>query len=351
MKDVNNIISQLNQMDSTELEFLSKRIFELLQASDSADRFPNTENTTEMVCRKCGSHKVSKYGKDKRGNQRYKCKSCGVFFNATSYSIVSKTHKSYDTWKKFIELTLKCCSLSYCAEVCNISVQTAFEWRHKILNVLQHDQDNRVLSGIVETDDMYLSISYKGNHKHSKKFTMPRPAFKRGSDNKGHIGLRACITCACERNGQSYGEVLGKGQPTLAMFSHAFDNRILSESIVLTDKASCVKTYFDNKNIEIVQLLAHAPSNVKEGPPEIKGVYHIQNVNNMHSRFHRFLKNYCGVSTKYLNHYLSLFIWLENHKKIDNINFEYEIIKNITSAGTYIKASEVLSLPPIPMIA
>lgn len=347
MKGVNNIISQLNKLNPSELETLSQKLFELLQASEPVDGFSSIENTTEMVCRKCGSHKVSKYG-----NQRYKCKSCGVFFNATSYSIVSKTHKSYDTWKKYIELTLKCCPISYCAKVCGISERTAFIWRHKILHALQYDQDNRVLGGIIETDDMYVSISYKGNHKNSKNFTMPRQPFKRGSDNRGQLSSRACVTCAYERNGQSYGEVLGRGQPTIAMLSHAFDERVMPESIVIADKAIGIKNYFNNNDsVELVQLLAHIKPKSMNAPPEIKGVYHIQNINSMHSRFRRFLRNYCGVSTKYLNHYLSLFIWIENHKKINDIDFEKEIIKDITAAGSYVKASELFDLPPIPLIA
>ena len=40
--------------------------------------------------------------------------------------------------------------------------------------------DSVKLSGLIEGDETFFSISYKGNHKKSDKFVMPRPAHKRG---------------------------------------------------------------------------------------------------------------------------------------------------------------------------
>ncbi len=357
--DCKSILESIKKLSHSEQIALSEQVLKMLS-------IPTTNKTglcDDLIdfrgekpnCPHCGakasSKSILKHGFD-NGRQRYYCKECKRNFFATTNSVFARTRKNADTWRKFVELTISGASLHTCCIECHLAHQTAFVWRHKILNALQHDQDNRVLGGIIETDDMYISISYKGNHKHSKNFTMPRPAFKRGSDNRGQLSSRACVTCAYERNGQSYGEVLGKGQPTIAMFSHAFAKRIIPESIVLTDKSTGIRNYFENNaSVELIQLLAHVKPKSMNAPPEVKGVYHIQNVNNMHSRFRRFLKNYCGVSTKYLNHYLSLFIWLENHKKINNVNYEEEIINDISMNGTYIKAKDVLSLPVIPLVA
>ncbi len=43
----------------------------------------------------------------------------------------------------------------------------------------------------------------------------------------------------------------------------------------------------------------------------IKGIYHIQNVNNFHSRLKRWLQRFNGVASKYLEHYLAWFRFLE----------------------------------------
>jgi hypothetical protein len=43
----------------------------------------------------------------------------------------------------------------------------------------------------------------------------------------------------------------------------------------------------------------------------IKGLYHIQNVNNYPGRLKQWIERFKGVATKYLNHYLALFQFLE----------------------------------------
>ncbi len=43
----------------------------------------------------------------------------------------------------------------------------------------------------------------------------------------------------------------------------------------------------------------------------IKGIYHIQNVNSYHSRLKRWIKRFNEVASKYLEHYLAWFRFLE----------------------------------------
>lgn len=43
----------------------------------------------------------------------------------------------------------------------------------------------------------------------------------------------------------------------------------------------------------------------------VKGLYHIQNVNNYHSRLKGWMQRFNGVATKYLDHYLSWFQFLD----------------------------------------
>ncbi len=346
MERLDMIISAAKQLNQNELEELSSKLLTILN-SYSADK------SFTGKCQRCGGNHTIKYGKDKNGKQKYKCNDCNTVFSNTSYTVVSKTHHDMSTWKKYVECLLQGVSLVKCAHACKISVQTAFVWRHKILNALQKDQDNRLLGGIVETDDTYIGISYKGNHKKSKTFTMPRKSFKRGTDSRAQIGSKACVMCAFERNGQSYVEVLGKGQPTIAMLSHSFSNRILPESIVISDKAIGIKNYFknNNKGIQLIQLQAHIrPKNMND-PPEVKGAFHIQNINNMHYRIKKFLQPYNGVSTKYLNHYMNLFAWIENHKKEYNTTLQKSLINTLSIKNTYIPFEEIVKLPPIPVVA
>ena len=302
-------------------------------------------------CRKCGATHIVKFGKDKNGKQRYKCKSCGTTFTETSYSVISRTRFGEDIWEKFIHLTLKGASLAECAFACGISVRTAFIWRHKILAVLRNDQNNRIMAGIIEADETYFPVSYKGNHKKSKRFIMPRKAFKRGTDNRSNKIPKACVMCSIERNGQSYGEVLGSGQLSYMMVTHAFQNRIASDSIVISDQANAYRKYFSEKErIDLVRVRSTADGSRHSKIPEVRGIYHVQTVGNFHNRFRRFLRNYNGVSTKYLNHYVSLFVWIENHKKMEQ-PLDDSAKTEISKTFTYMSAEKLFDLPPVPKVA
>ena len=349
MERLDKIISAAESLEQKDLETLSSKILQMLKLS--SDSNPDQEEDQVHSCRRCSSSSILKYGKDKNGKQRYKCKNCNTIFYETSYSVVSKSRHPLSVWKKYIVLLLKGTSLNECAKECDISVQTAFTWRHKILHALQLDQADRVLGGAVEIDDMFFSLSYKGNHNKSRSFTMPRKSYKRGTDNTAASGGKACVLCAVERRGQTYAEVVGIGKVSVDELKYAFDTRLLGDSIAMTDKAPEFNLYFKDSSIELVSLRSHADKHKPNGPPEIKGSFHIQNVNNLHCRIRKTMKRYNGVATKYLNHYISLFIWIENYKKIDEYNMQNYMLETMCENNSYISYNDIVKLPPVPHVA
>lgn len=349
MVNVRNLMKDAESLSASELKLVADKIMKLLHASECE---PSCVSQSASKCRNCGTEgSVIKFGKDKNGKQRYKCKCCAATFTDTSYSVVSHSHCSTDKWMEYIKLLLMGTSLAKTAEICGISVRTAFIWRHKILSVLQKDQDNRVMNGIIEADDMFFSISYKGNHSKSKKFTMPRKSYQRGNDNTAPLCEKVCVMCAIERKGNVYGGVIGLGAASTYTLKHVFDDRILDDSIVVTDKASGLKKYFETRSLEHIQTAARINSRSPLSPPEIKGVYHIQNVNNLHHRFRRFMHDYNGVATKYLSNYLNLYIWIENHKNIDNIKLDDALFDYTIRQNNYIPTRLLFNLPPTPSVA
>ena len=347
MNDLNTILSMLSNLTSDELREISQRILTQLHGTEKSGEQPMDNNA---ACRKCGDRNcLIKYGMTANGKQRYRCKHCGTVFVSTSYSAISHTHCSLAQWETYICLMLQGASLAKCAKACEISVQTAFKWRHKIMAALRHDQNNRQLNGIVETDDMFFSVSYKGNHKNSSRFTMPRKPHKRGNDTKVQSYGKVCVLCAVERGGQSYGEVVGIGAVSQPMLEYAFKERLARDSVVVADKAHSIKSYFNRTSNELIQVAARVG---KQGsPPEIKGSFHIQNVNNMHNRIRRFLRPYNGVSSKYLNHYINLFVWIENRKKDAQDDLCSSVYEFINHRNTYVRCIDIVSLPPIRSVA
>ena len=72
----------------------------------------------------------------------------------------------------------------------------------------------------------------------------------------------------------------------------------------------------------------------------------------MHRHIRQFLRPYFGVSTKYLENYISLFIWVKNatankqNKKLQNMS-----LYRATASDCYITRKNIEALPAIPAVA
>ena len=143
-------------------------------------------------------------GHRKDGTQRYVCKDCGKSFVIATNSIVSGTRKDLSVWEQYIDCMMNGLSIRKTAVACGIHRNTAFLWRHKILDALQNMADDVTLDGIIEADETFFAISYKGNHSKSKTIAMPRKAHKRGHSThirglskKRYVFLVRLIGMAC----------------------------------------------------------------------------------------------------------------------------------------------------------
>mgnify|MGYP000454625353 FL=1 len=199
-------------------------------------------------------------------------------------------------------------SLRRCSEECQINLATAFFWRHKILDALSSFMGTGEVDGLVEADECYLRYSYKGNHSKSKKFTMPRAPRKRGGDSVGKRGLsseQVCIGTALDRTGNILIGMIGTGRVKYENLKRFFEGHIAPHSILCTDSAHGYGKLATQLDLEHKAI----PSG-----KHIKGIYHIQHINSLHSNFKAFLEKFRGVSTKHLNSYLMWFKWIELFK-------------------------------------
>lgn len=114
--------------------------------------------------------KANTYGQ-KRNIQNYLCRDCHKSFGDTSNTILFSTKKHISVWETYIHCLVEKYSLRKTAKICNISLNTAFIWRHKILDSLQSIMNKVELNGIIEADETFLRLSFKGNH---KNFKLPR---------------------------------------------------------------------------------------------------------------------------------------------------------------------------------
>ena len=206
-----NILKQLyhNLNDADKTAFLNS----INQLSHEVNSALSPKKVT--LCPHCGSVHFVKNG-TKLGHQRYLCRECNKSFVQNSGTILFRTHKGSDIWQKYIQCMIDKLPLRRCAEECGITLPTAFAWRHKILDALQNMMAEVKLGGIVEADETFFRLSYKGNHKKSSNFHLPRAAKKRGTGaaKRGISKEQVCVPCAVNLAGKSIALLSNLGKPS-----------------------------------------------------------------------------------------------------------------------------------------
>ena len=254
----------------------------------------------KRVCPFCGGTHVVKNGKRADGTQKYICRECGRNPLATSNSLLCGTHKDLTTWLKFIECELNDESLKQTAEKCGIHLNTALEWRHKLHEAVSNSKKEEQLSGVIEMDETYPTVSYKGNHSKNKEFTMPREAHKRGSQvsKRGLSNELLCIPCAVDETGNVIGRSIKCGAVSYAGLNALYSKDIITEnSTIVTDSCKAYILLASDCKSELIQIAAGEHTN---------GEYNIQRVNSFHTSFMTLINyKHRGVSSKHVNGYLA----------------------------------------------
>ncbi len=158
-----------------------------------------SEKRKKKPCPHCKSSNVYKRGQQ-RGVQMYQCKECSKWYSETTgtplYDIKLK-----NKWQSYLRCMEQGMPIKKIAKELNISIQTSFDWRHKILSSLNQFVPDK-LSLEVECDELELALSNKGSRDMDRK---PR---KRGGDFKRNTGKEDVtvvqVVTAVERGGAKY---------------------------------------------------------------------------------------------------------------------------------------------------
>jgi hypothetical protein len=201
--------------------------------------------------------------------------------------------KDLETWKKFCKCMIDKFPLRKCAFECNISLHTAFNWRHKILDTLQKMQDSVTLNGITESDETYFHLSFKG----SRNIEGREPR-RRGNyvSKRGISKEQVCVPTSVDLNGHSIGVCSNLGRPRVQDVSRVITGRIESGSILVTD------SYGGYERLAYENTLTHVK--IPKGK-HVNGTFSIQKINSYHLELKRLVNGvFKGVATKYLNNYI-----------------------------------------------
>lgn len=371
---MNDLLNMVKGLSAAEQSVLAEQIMKMLAEPAPSPKVDMCRDLVAEVmpekpdCPHCAAKAslgyIIKRGMNK-GSQRYYCKSCGKYFVPTTNTVFALSRKDADTWRLFIRLTISGASLNTCASECNIAYQTAFTWRHKVLNAFAVHQEKTKMTGTVEVDEMLIPVSYKGNHiqgsfgKRKKQpgddNGLPRKSYHRGTDNKSRSSKeKACVFCMVENGNKGfYAAVPGVGFMTDPMLDVTVAKHIDKEkAMVLADDYKVTKNYFEKNGYKHMILLSNTSDNPKEHKPEVRDGFHLQHVNSMHQHIRNFLKPYFGVSSKYLSNYISLFVWLKSvdlmrqKRKADRVS-----LARAASPDCYVSRKQIHSRPAVPQCA
>lgn len=317
MATISNIKTDITLLNEQQLKDLFNYIGEILTFNSSNNNLNNEFREARFnkghCCPHCKSTLVVKNGKLKE-KQRYICRLCKKSFNDLTKSALSCTKLSLKTWIEYVKGMIIGLSIRKNAENVGVSVKTSFYMRHKILDCIRVFMGIGDVDGIVEMDETFVAESFKGNHSKSG-FKMPRPSRKRGKQVKkrGISNEQVCISTAIDRNGNIILEPLCKGRVTFSALEELYKDRIDDSSIICTDSH---KSY-----IQFVKKLGVEHRKIARGHHK-NSIYHINHVNSLHSNLKIWMYRFKGVSTKFLQNYMSWYKWLRSFSN------DKEIIKS-----------------------
>lgn len=336
-----NTLSKSDKMRFMQMLGMPPQMTEIIDSSTMEEFLGKYRFHEGVCCPHCGLVDVKKNGKTKTGHQRFQCKGCGKSFTYATRTIFHGAKLPLDTYLRYVHCMMHGMTVRATAYECRISKNAAFFLRHKILDALQEMQSKLKLDGIVEADETFFRISFKGNHSRSQFFSMPREPHMRGERSKKRgISLeKVCVPCAVNRDGKSIAQIANLGRASVRSISSVFGGRISPDAVLCTDKHNAYVGFAEREGINLLQL---------KSTQRVSGTLGIQHINGYHSQLKTFMERFHGVATKYLNNYL-VGHNLRNYAEGD-FNFKESVWERHNAEAIYDDSKwTYMFRPPIPL--
>ena len=302
---------------SSSIEVQQEIVTSLLSLSLQESQVKDSNENKAVTCPHCKEKRIRANGKLK-GVQRYVCNGCNKNFSETTgkfwYNIKKK-----DKLNRYLYCLLSGYSIRKSAKETGISIQTSFDWRHKLLTSFSSVSVDE-FQGIVESDDMFFAFSEKGNrHLDRKPKQRGEKASKAGITNE-----KVAVIATCDRSGNKDFKVATRGRISKKDLDKILKGKLDKAEVLCSDGHRSYDAFAKQNTIE------HKKFNASKGQRAVEKIYHVQNVNNMDMRLRKFMESFNGVATKYLQNYLNWFLVLE---KIKNSTSKMATVATIAFAS------------------
>lgn len=250
----------------------------------------------DLFCAHCKSSSFQKWGLQ-NDMQRYKCKACNKTFNSLSKTpLLGLRRKGH--WLDYALCLQKAYSIRHAAFVCGISKSTSFRWRHRFL-CLSKSIKPKLMRGIIETRCAYLLENKKGSR------NLDRPSRRRAGkvDISGKSPGHICFLVSRNRNNNTFDLILR--DLNVGVLSDKLLPVLSKDSLFCSDKKDVFLNFVHARKVRHVSL------DFTNGELVKKDFVHLNNVNNYHFKIKDWMRRFYGVSTKYLDTYVSWFRGLD----------------------------------------
>lgn len=317
MEPLQKISDRFSKLTKQEQESIVDELEKMLITLEAEvkDKQLEYRKTSAPSCPDCQSKNFRRNGYQK-GLQLYLCKDCGRNYRETTGTLVAWLKKP-EKLKPYLRNMLLGYSIRKCASETGISIQTSFDWRHKILAAFGKAHQETKFSGICESDDIFIPYSEKGNKCISRK---PRKRGKSIIRNKkqGVSDDQVAIIATVDRQGNQSMMVSARGRISKKDIEKVLNGKLKPGTVLCTDSHRSYTAFTNGNNIKHVKIKT-SKGNYK------KGIYHVQHVNQKAADLKKWLSGFNGVSTKYLQNYLN---WYALKDKI-----EKSALPTITAIG------------------
>jgi len=272
-------------------------------------------------CNLCKDPAPVKDGISSSGLQRYRCNSCGNRFNSLSGTVLERCKKDLPTWVDFIRLMCWNVPIEAASEMCRISHQTAFEWRHRVFATVDSYQERLVLRDRVWIDETYVNDTDL-RHGYGE-------ARKRGLSKQ-----KICIAVAIDVHKNPVAVTCGHGKPSAKRIKDALLSHLAEGSTIVHD--------MEKSHRSLVKAARCVDEAYKADVSDPVYLECMAMVNNLCSWIKRYLWRFAGMDPKnlqsYLNWYVYLFRVLQSEDKWPKVE---RVVRHLLMTETQYRSSRV----------
>jgi transposase-like protein len=281
-------VEQLEAMTDTQAEDVLARLQARREIAGVARLLAGRQ--AEHPCPHCGGSHIVKNGSED-GVQRFLCRDCRKSFTATTGTPFHRLREK-ERLLAYAACMVDGLSIRKTGARMSMTVDRAFRWRHRFLEFLSKQKPSG-LSGVVEADETFFPVSYKGQRR-----GLPRPAKKRSGKNKDGSGSEKTPVVVAVQRGSTATFDAVLPAVTAAELTRALKPALGKDAVLSTDGNAAYWSVAKDLNVESGFFVAAFDGKGGDGP------WHVQSVNRYDASLKGWIARFRGVATRYLPHYL-----------------------------------------------